>query len=320
LIKANKIITKGGGGSIYSDAMSMRSKMSKFSRRTHSLADKKDQEHLEKINEQEEIQQEQKEEEFQKCHICENELTIEESVFNSQIVDYKQSKDSTSQQPLGSADKLDKISEFGHDVLKAGIDFDKNNLLCAKCMFDLFVTKGIVPQTKQSYEAIRKRASSETRSDAGLRNGDTDDKIQKEIIKAKHLGNNISGVQPKSSLIAAAESTFNGYSFKPSMSHKQNHLASNFSELTGSTSFIDQSQFNNTRALMEFPKLLSKGKINTQDLYAQLSNLRPGIPSSTTKEEHGWTPFQNMQVDRHHHRKKNDISEYSDALFSHAPS
>jgi len=49
------IIVKGGGGSIYSDAMSQRSKMSKFSSRGHSLnVSRHEKNPLEKIPENDE--------------------------------------------------------------------------------------------------------------------------------------------------------------------------------------------------------------------------------------------------------------------------
>ena len=115
-------------------------------------------------------------------------------------------------------------------------------------MFELFMTKGIVPQTLLSKQQANKRSMSETKSDAGL---EKDENLQRELVKAKHLGYNPSGVQQKSILTTAAESTFNGFSFKPSMTHKQNHLASNFSELTGSTSFIDQKDVNKAKTIMK---------------------------------------------------------------------
>jgi hypothetical protein len=60
---------------------------------------------------------------------------------------------------------------------------------------------------------------------------------------------------------------------------------------------------------------LSKGPVKTDELYKTLYNLKPDFPTSTSREEHGWAPFLDLKVDRHHHRKKNDISIFSDAVF-----
>lgn len=55
--------------------------------------------------------------------------------------------------------------------------------------------------------------------------------------------------------------------------------------------------------------------VNSEEIYNQLKDIKPVIPQSTSKEEYGWLPFQNLNVDRHFHRKKNDISVFSDAKF-----
>lgn len=55
--------------------------------------------------------------------------------------------------------------------------------------------------------------------------------------------------------------------------------------------------------------------INPEEIYNQIKDLKPQFTVPTSKEEHGWGPFENMTVDRHYHRKKNDISVYSDATF-----
>lgn len=55
--------------------------------------------------------------------------------------------------------------------------------------------------------------------------------------------------------------------------------------------------------------------VDPDEIYDKIKDIKPNFPVPTSKEEHGWAPFQNMRVDRHFHRKKNDISVFSDAKF-----
>jgi len=131
--KQTKVITKGGGGSIYSDVMSKRSKMSRYSKRGTSLGEKRStQSILQNIPEGEEIKMES---EINKCNICESELTNEETMFNSQIINYKQDLEETKNLKL-KINKSDKISETGKDVLDQVLNPEDSAkvhpLLCAK--------------------------------------------------------------------------------------------------------------------------------------------------------------------------------------------
>lgn len=115
-------------------------------------------------------------------------------------------------------------------------------------MYELYMSKGIVPQTKE------KRALSETRSQKSNQEHfeNLDRRIQKEMIIAKHLnGTHSFGVSPKKNLISTAHKTIAGYDFKPSMLPKQKQLASNFAELSGSTSMIEDHDPSINKTLLE---------------------------------------------------------------------
>ena len=118
-------------------------------------------------------------------------------------------------------------------------------------MYELYISKGIVPQTVQGVIGEKQTVNSENRTSRELSNEARERKIEKERIMAKHLGANNTPVLHKSSLMTAAQNTFGGYNFKPSMNQKQTHLASNFSELTGSTSFIENNELNKAKTIME---------------------------------------------------------------------
>lgn len=116
-------------------------------------------------------------------------------------------------------------------------------------MFELFISKGIIPQTKPLPQGNKKRSNSEVKKHAGLETQEqVDEKIQKEMIKAKHLGP-LGGAKPN--LLTGIESKIKPVNLNPNMSLKQNNLASNFSELTGSTSFIDKKEFDKSKTIMQ---------------------------------------------------------------------
>lgn len=115
-------------------------------------------------------------------------------------------------------------------------------LMCAKCMYDLYMSKGIHPQTKQVEQNSKLRSYSENKNEKVLNNEELERKMQKDMIIAKHLGTNggPSESAKKSNLISAAHKTFAGNFYKPSIVPKLNNLKSNFSEMTGATNLIDQ--------------------------------------------------------------------------------
>lgn len=120
-------------------------------------------------------------------------------------------------------------------------------------MYDLYMAKGIIPQTKETKtKSVHFRSNSDARSDRQLTNAEMQRKIEKDMIIAKHLGgNDYSKINNKSNLISSAHKTIAGFNYKPSMIPKLTMLQSNFSELTGSTNLIDQSNPNLAKTMME---------------------------------------------------------------------
>ena len=109
-------------------------------------------------------------------------------------------------------------------------------------MYELYMSKGIMPQTKQSDQDQSKfRVNSETRNNKMLTNEELERKIQREMIISQHLGfNNSSIIKPKQNLINIAQRTFAGNKYKPTILPKLNNLKSNFADLSGATTIIDQ--------------------------------------------------------------------------------
>lgn len=249
--------------------MSQRSKYSKYSARGKSLGAQRDgYKPLDKIPEQEELSYK---ESHPKCHVCANELTHEEHAFNEQIISYRQNKEKGAKDYERQQD-ADKISELGNNILKsnlkrsdqpneAGVDFAP--LLCAQCMYELYMAKGIVPQMKDAAnEGTKQRSYSDSRGGRALTNEELNRKIQKEMIIAKHLGDTHSDtITKKPHLMSVAQKTFGGYDYKPSMWPKQNNLKSNFAELAGSTDLVDNPKVEMSKTLIEVMlMMLSKYK------------------------------------------------------------
>ena len=239
--------------------MSQRSRLSRYSRKGHSVGSRKNNlSTLEKIPEGQELLP--LENKIEKWNVWDNDLTKEEAVFNSQITSYKQDKERNNNTDE-EIENQDKISELGKNIIDHSLKKAENSdekvpfnqpILWARCMYDLYMSKGIIPQTKQAFlEGDKIRSHSETRSDKELTNEEMERKIQKEMVMAKHLGSASSTISSKPGLMQAAQTTIGGLNFKPSMSKKQNQLASNFSELTGSTSFIEKNKFTKTKAIMD---------------------------------------------------------------------
>ena len=162
--------------------------------------------------------------------------------------------------------------------------------MCAKCMYEMYMAKGIIPQTKEvATDQGKLRSNSETKHANILSKEEMDRKIQKEMIIAKHVGNPMkrNEITKKSNLIAAAQKTISGHNYKPTMKPKQNNLTSNFASLSGATSFLDSND----------PDLIQK-LLNSENPKNELSDLKPDFPVPTSQEEHGWAPFQNLNVDR----------------------
>lgn len=89
-------------------------------------------------------------------------------------------------------------------------------------MFDLYMSKGIFPQTSpQNQELQPIRSNSENRKPLPLSDEEIQRKIAKQALIAKHVGP------------AVAVSTMSN--FKSTMVPKQNFLKSNFAEYSGAT-------------------------------------------------------------------------------------
>ena len=237
--------------------MSQRSKYSKYNARGKSLGVQRDgYKPLDKIPEQEELN-------FNdihpKCHVCENDLTHEEHAFNEQIISYRQNKEKGSKDYERQQDS-DKISELGNNIIKnnnkmseqpngTGLEFAP--LLCAQCMYELYMAKGIVPQMKDAAkDGTKQRSHSDSRGGRALTNEELNRKIQKEMIIAKHLGDShIETITKKPHLMSVAQKTFGGYDFKPSMLPKQNNLKSSFADLTRATDLIDNPKVDLSKTL-----------------------------------------------------------------------
>lgn len=121
-------ISKGGGGSVFSDAMSLRSKLSKISKyskksensivtdiskKTDKNETKSVKSNLEKVKEET-----GSESGSLKCQVCDSELTVEEAMFNNQIVAYKNNKQEDGEEKDQQQDEENKISEIVKDILK----------------------------------------------------------------------------------------------------------------------------------------------------------------------------------------------------------
>jgi hypothetical protein len=156
----------------------------------------------------------------------------------------------------------EKLSQVGNHIIENNLkkvmnpndmSIQKEPILCAKCMYDLYMIKGIVPQTKEAKaNSVKFRSNSDTRSDRQLTNEEMQRKIEKDAIIAKHVGSSdLPGISKKSSLIATAHKTIGGFNYTPVTKPKLNVLQSRFSEITGSTSLIDQNYPNLAKTLME---------------------------------------------------------------------
>ena len=243
--------------------MSQRSKYSKYSARGKSLVtQRKNEITLENIEEKDEINYDK----MQKWYVWENELTKEELSFNNQVVSYKQGKELIDKN-YEVTENQDKISEVGRVILENNFKRVENQnaliestdlFLCAKWMYDLYMSKGIHPQTKTiDMNGSKTRSLSEAKNQKTLTNEELERKIQKDMIIAKHLGGNIQSneIAKKSSLISAAHKTFGGNSFKPSIIPKLGNLKSNFSEMTGATTLIDQQDPNYAKQFINTVRL-----------------------------------------------------------------
>ena len=111
-------LEKGGGGSIYSDAMSHRSRYSKYSARgktlvtqrvkTNKLEDINQSLPLMNIEENDEINYDK----IPRCTVCENELTKEEFTFNKQIISFKQGiVQNNDYEVIENQDKLNEVGK-----------------------------------------------------------------------------------------------------------------------------------------------------------------------------------------------------------------
>ena len=119
----------------------------------------------------------------------------------------------------------DRISEVGNDIIQNMKEGNENNTyaICAKCMYDMYMSKGIFPQTKQ--DQSKGRSHSENRNMQTLpSNDELQRKLEKEAIIAKH-------VSP--AIAMSGMSTMSN--FKPTMLPKQKLLSSNFAEYSGAT-------------------------------------------------------------------------------------
>lgn len=204
----------------------------------------------------------------QKCYVCENELTNEELAFNNQIISYKQGK-GVNDPGYEAQDNQDKISEVGRNIIESNLkkgngegnaNADFNPIMCAKCMYDLYMSKGIAPQTKAPGDQ-KYRSHSATKADKVLTNEEMNRKIQKEMIIAKHLGNQAyrNDIPNKPNLISAAQTTFAGNNYKPTIYPKLNNLKSNFADLSGATDLIEQQNPALMRTLVEVSRMFKAG-------------------------------------------------------------
>lgn len=236
--------------------MSNRSRYSKYSARGKSLVTQRAKENkLENIEENDEINYENS----PRCTVWDNELTKEEFTFNKQIVSYKQGR--VYENNYEVKENQEKLEEVGKTIAENNLKKSNNvkvetaspdPFLCAKWMYELYMSQGIVPQTSPNdAEPTKLRLNSETRNNKMLTNEELDRKIQKEMIIAQHLGNNTpsNAIKLKPNLISVAQRTFAGNSYKPTILPKLNNLKSNFSEMTGATAMIEQRDQDLERAL-----------------------------------------------------------------------
>jgi hypothetical protein len=166
----------------------------------------------------------------------------------------------------------EKLSQVGNHIIENNLkkvmnpndkSIQKEPVLCAQCMYDLYMIKGIVPQTKETKKNLVKfRSNSDTRSDRQLTNAEMQRKIKKDAIIAKHVGNNdLPRISKKSNLIATAQKTIGGFNFKPVTKPKLNMLQNRFSEINGSKSLIDQNYTVLSKTLMEVSFLENYGNL-----------------------------------------------------------
>ena len=169
-------------------------------------------------------------------------LSHEEHAFNTQIISYKQNQSSKTYE---AQENPENISEVGNNIITNNLKRAENPeggppetpLLCAKCMYELYMVKGIIPETNGKH----RRTYSDTRSSTNGDQIDMERKIQKEMLIAKHCNSSpTAGASTKPGLISAAHKTIAGYDYKPTMLPKQKMLKSNFAELSGATSLIEE--------------------------------------------------------------------------------
>ena len=167
-------------------------------------------------------------------------MNKEEHNFNTQIIGYKQSMDDNQFDDLEYAEKL---SQVGNHIIENNLkkvmnpndmSIQKEPVLCAQCMYDLYMMKGIVPQTKETKKnSVKFRSNSDTRSGRHLTNAEMQRKIEKDAIIAKHVGGNyLPMISKKSNLIATAQKTIGGFKFKPGRKPNLNMFQNRFTDIT----------------------------------------------------------------------------------------